>query len=56
MDKSTPYMTVEECKLYRELSAKHEADTLRMAPSLPCYQLYPKVKGSPKRKTRRKSD
>ena len=55
MEKTIQYMTVEECRIYRKVFEKYEPYTLRMAPSLPCFQLYPKDKDSLKRKRRRKA-
>jgi len=54
MNKTTKYMTVEECQLYRELSAKHEGSVLTMSASLPYCQLHSKIKDSSKRKPKKK--
>jgi hypothetical protein len=58
MNTTTKYMTLLECKRYKELAAKHGEPAL-FAMSLPCSELslseLPlKVKTSPKRKTRTK--
>jgi hypothetical protein len=46
MNENVKYMTVEECKLYRELAAKHDESVLTMSVSLPCFQPHSKVKNS----------
>lgn len=54
MEKTPKYMTVEECKLYRQLAAKYEAHSPEILASLPCCPSYPKVNGAIERKPRKK--
>jgi hypothetical protein len=44
MNETAKYMTMEECKKYRELAAKPGAFTPAMSMSFPCYQLDLKAK------------
>ncbi|MBU4234368.1 MAG: hypothetical protein KKF43_17800 [Proteobacteria bacterium] len=53
MNETVKYMTVEECKLYRELAAKQEGSMLKMATSLPCCEPFSKVEDLSKRKAKR---
>jgi hypothetical protein len=53
MNETAKYMTLEECRRYKELAAKHKEPVL-FAMSLPCVELPSQVKVSQKRKPRKK--
>ena len=53
MENTVKYMTMEECRLYRELSVKQDAHMLGMSMALPCYQLEFKEKEPQARKLKK---